>query len=190
MCFPIFVIRGAVRAVFPDGDGMRKTLTRALYLVFVDLVFYGLVVHPVSAFQVSSSTTGYVRVASQAAVSSMVAAQRAATLSSVASLVSTSTAGSIGVRLVAGSLGWPALGIVAGITLAMLYYDATKTAQLKAAATPSVPWSIPGFTNTLTGPSSMSRCSAQEASAQRPSSAHNHIEAMMDHSPQTWRSDR
>ena len=94
-----------------------------------------LVVFPVYAFQVSSSTTGYVRVASQAAVSSMVAAQRAATLSSVASLVSTSTAGSIGVRLVAGSLGWPALGIVAGITLAMLYYDATQTAQLKAAAT-------------------------------------------------------
>ena len=126
---------------------MRNTLTRTFYLLFVDLVVYCLVVHPVYAFQISSSTTGYVRVASQAAVSSMVAAQRAATLSSVASLVSTSSAGSI---------GWPALGLVAGITLAMLYYDATKTAQLKAAATPPAPWSIPGFTNTFTGPTSMS----------------------------------
>lgn len=135
---------------------MRNTLTHALYLLFVDLVFYCLVVHPVSAFQLSSSTTGYVRVASQTAVTSMVAAQRAATLSSVASLVSTSTAGSIGVRLVAGAVGWPALGIVAGITLAMLYYDATKTAQIKAAATPPAPWSIPGFTNTFTGATTMS----------------------------------
>ncbi len=135
---------------------MRKTLTRALYLLFVDLVLYSFVVHPVYAFQLSSSTTGYVRVASQAAVSSMVAAQRAATLSSVASLVSTSTAGSIGVRLVAGAVGWPALGIVAGMTLAMLYYDATKTSQLKAAATPPAPWSIPGFTNTFTGAITMS----------------------------------
>jgi len=115
-----------------------------------------LIAFPVYAFQVSSSTTGYVRVASHAAVTSMVAAQRAATLSSVAALVSTSTAGSIGVRLVAGAVGWPALGIVAGMTLAMLYYDATKRAQLKAAATPPAPWSIPGFTNSFTGPTSMS----------------------------------
>jgi hypothetical protein len=38
----------------------------------------------------------------------------------------------------------------------MLYYDATKTAQLKAAAAGPAPWSIPGFTNTFTGPTSMS----------------------------------
>ncbi len=130
---------------------MRKKLSLMLYLLLVEAVACALVVVPVYAFQVSSSSTGYVRVASQAAVSSMVAAQRAATLSSVASLVSTSTAGSIGVRLVAGSLGWPALGIVAGITLAMLYYDATQTAQLKAAAVSPAPWSIPGFINTFTG---------------------------------------
>ena len=135
---------------------MRKTLTHALYLLFVDLVFYCLVVHPVYAFQISSSTTGYVRVASQAAVSAMVTAQRVATLSSVASLVSTSTAGSIGVRLVAGAVGWPALGIVAGVTLAMLYYDATKTAQIKAEAAGPAPWSIPGFTNTFTGDTTLS----------------------------------
>ena len=135
---------------------MRKKLILCFYLLVVEVVAWYLVVFPAYAFQVSSSTTGYVRVASQAAVSTMVAAQRAATLSAVGSLVSTSTAGSIGVRLVASAVGWPALGIVAGITLAMLYYNATQTAQIKAAATPPAPWSIPGFTNTFTGPTSLS----------------------------------
>lgn len=135
---------------------MRKKLSLMLYMLLVEAVACYLVVFPVYAFQVSSSTTGYVRVASQAAVSSMVAAQRVATLSSVASLVSSSTAGTIGVRLVAGAVGWPALGIVAGVTLAMLYYDATKTAQIKAAAAGPAPWTIPGWTNTFTGANTMS----------------------------------
>ncbi len=85
---------------------MRKTVTRVrtvCYLLLTEMIAVYLIAFPVHAFQVSSSTTGYVRVASQAAVASMVAAQRAATLSSVAALVSTSTAGSIGVRLVAGA---------------------------------------------------------------------------------------
>ena len=105
---------------------MRAKLSLCLYMLLVEVVAYALVVFPVYAFQVSSSTTGYVRVASQAAMSTMVAAQRAATLASVAPLISGASAGSVAVRLVAGSLGWPALGIVAGMTLAMLYYNSTQ----------------------------------------------------------------
>jgi hypothetical protein len=123
---------------------MRKTLTRALYLGFVELLSYLLVVIPAYSFQVSSSTTGYVRIASQAAMASMVSAQRAATLASVAPLISGASAGSIAVRLVAGSVGWPALGIVAGLTLAMLYYDSTKVAAIKSAAAIPGVWTIPG----------------------------------------------
>jgi len=137
---------------------MRKTLTLALYLGFVELLSYLLVVVPAYSFQVSSSTTGYVRVASQAAMASMVAAQRAATLASVAPLISGASAGSVAVRLVAGSVGWPALGIVAGLTLAMLYYDATKVAAMKSAAAGPTPYSIPGFT--LPQGATVTKCTA------------------------------
>ena len=46
---------------------MRKTLSLVLYMLLVEVVAVYLIVFPVSAFQVSSSTTGYVRVASQSA---------------------------------------------------------------------------------------------------------------------------
>lgn len=124
---------------------MRKTLTLALYLVLVDLISLYLVVFPAYAFQVSSSNTGYVRVAPQSAVTAMVGAQRAAMMASASSLLTSSTAGSIGVRLVAGSVGWPVLGIVAGVTLAMLWYDAQKAAAIKAAAAPASLYDIPGY---------------------------------------------
>ena len=134
---------------------MRKKLTRALYLGCVELLSYMLVVFPAYAFQVSSSTTGYVRIASQAATQAMVAAQRSATLAAVAPLISGASAGSVAVRMIAGSVGWPVLGVTVGITLAMLYYDSTKTAAIKTAAAPPAPWTIPGFTNTMTGTSMM-----------------------------------
>jgi hypothetical protein len=130
---------------------MRKTLSLCLYLLLVDVVACYLVVFPVYAFQVSSSTTGYVRVASQAAVSTMLTAQRAATVASLATGISASTAGSVAVRLVASSVGWPVLGIIAGMTLAMYYYDQTKVAAIKAAAAGPGTFSIPGWTNTFSG---------------------------------------
>ena len=125
---------------------MRKKLSLCLYMLLVEVVAYALVVFPVSAFQVSSSTTGYVRVASQAAVSTMLTAQRAATVASLATGISASTAGSVAVRLVASSVGWPVLGIVAGMTLAMYVYDQSKVAAIKAAAAPPGPISVPGYT--------------------------------------------
>jgi hypothetical protein len=126
---------------------MRKKLSLCLYLLLVEAVACYLVVFPVYAFQVSSSTTGYVRVASQAAVSTMLTAQRAAAVASLATGISASTAGSVAVRLVASSVGWPVLGIVAGMTLAMYYYDQTKVAALKAAVTTNV-YTTPGYTQT------------------------------------------
>ena len=134
---------------------MRKKLSLCLYMMLVEVVAMYLVVFPVYAFQVSSSTTGYVRVASQAAVSTMLTAQRAATVASLATGISASTAGSVAVRLVASSVGWPVLGIIAGMTLAMYVYDQSKVAAIKAAAAPPGPWTIPGFTNTMTGTSTM-----------------------------------
>ena len=125
---------------------MRKTLTRALYLLFVDLVCYALVVHPVYAFQVSSSTTGYARVASQAAVSAYQGARAVAQAEAIAAAVVGSASGaSVALRLVAGA-SWPALGVLAGVTLLQIYLDSQKTDALKAAAAPPAEVSTPGFT--------------------------------------------
>jgi hypothetical protein len=66
---------------------MRKTLSLVLYMLLVEVIAVYLVVFPVYAFQVSSSTTGYVRVASQAAVSLMLTAQRAASVASLAAVI-------------------------------------------------------------------------------------------------------
>jgi hypothetical protein len=139
---------------------MRKTLSLCLYMLLVEVIACYLVVVPVYAFQVSSSTTGYVRVASQAAVSTMLTAQRAASVASLATGISASTAGSVAVRLVASSVGWPVLGIVAGMTLAMYVYDQSKVAAIKAAAAPPGPWSVPGYTNGFVGTTEMHAATA------------------------------
>jgi len=130
---------------------MRAKLSLCLYMLLVEAIAVYLVVFPVYAFQVSSSTTGYVRVASQAAVSTMLTVQRAASVASLATGISASTAGSVAVRLVASSVGWPVLGIVAGMTLAMYVYDQSKVAAIKAAAAGPGTFAIPGWTNTFSG---------------------------------------
>lgn len=130
---------------------MRAKLSLVGYMLLVDVIVMYLVVWPASAFQVSSSTTGYVRIASQAATQAMVAAQRSHTLAAVAPLISGASAGSVAVRMIAGSVGWPLLGVTAGLTLAMLYYDATKTAAIKAAAATPGAWSIEGYTGPILG---------------------------------------
>lgn len=130
---------------------MREKLSLVGYMLLVDVIVMYLVAWPSFAFQVSSSTTGYVRIASQAATQAMVAAQRSQTLAAVAPLISGASAGSVAVRMIAGSVGWPLLGVTVGLTLAMLYYDATKTAAIKAAAATPGAWSVEGYTGPIVG---------------------------------------
>ena len=85
---------------------MRQTLMKYLYLVVVDLIAMYLVAYPVYAFQISSSSTGYVRVATASAIGAYQTAQRAAFTSAVASAVAGPTAASMTVRLVTGPVGW------------------------------------------------------------------------------------
>ena len=89
---------------------MRQTLTTCLYLLLVDLITVYLVVSPVSAFQISSSSTGYVRVATSAAIGAYETANRAAFTSAVATVVAGPSAASVAVRLVTGPVGWGLLG--------------------------------------------------------------------------------
>jgi hypothetical protein len=72
---------------------MRKTLSLCLYMLLVEVVAYALVVFPVYAFQVTSSTTGYVRVASQAAVSAYQTAKLPTQAAAIASAVAAAPSG-------------------------------------------------------------------------------------------------
>ena len=113
---------------------MRKKLSLCLYMLLVEAIAVYLVVFPVYAFQVSSSTTGYVRVASQAAVSAYQTAKLPTQAAAIASAVAAAPSGaSVALRVVAGA-SWPALGVLVGLTLLQIYLDSNKTAAIKAAA--------------------------------------------------------
>jgi len=117
----------------------------ALYLVLVDFISLYLVVFPVYAFQVSSSTTGYVRTLNLSGASTMFAANRASTIASIASAASAGGAASLALRLVTGA-GWIGLGVTAGLLLYEAYYTPAELAAVKAAATVPAHHVVPGVT--------------------------------------------
>jgi len=123
---------------------MRKTLSLCLYMMLVEVVAMYLVVVPVYAFQVSQSTTGYVRTLNASGASAMFSASRPAQLSAVASAASAGGA-SLAIRMVAG-LGWVGLGVAAGLILYEMYYTPAELEAVKTAATPPVGLDIPGYT--------------------------------------------
>ena len=127
---------------------MRKTLSLCLYMLSVEVVACYLVVVPVSAFQVSQSTTGYVRTLNASGASAMFAASRPAQLSAVASAASVGGT-SLAIRLVAG-LGWAGLGVAAGMLRYQLYSSPTDFAAVKAGATQPGTVSVPGYIGTGT----------------------------------------
>ena len=118
---------------------MRKTITKGLYLLLTEMIAVYLIVFPVHAFQVSSSSTGYVRVATASAISAYQVAQRAAFTSAVASAISAPTAASVAVRLATGPVGWGLLGVSAALTLAAMYYSSQDVQAVKTAALAAAP---------------------------------------------------
>lgn len=118
---------------------MRKTVAKGFYLLFTELIAVYLVAWPVYAFQISSSSTGYVRVATASAVSAYQVAQRAAFTSAVASAVSAPTMASVAVRIATGPVGWTALGVSAALTLAGMYYSAQDVQAVKTSALAAAP---------------------------------------------------
>ena len=123
---------------------MRKKLSLCLYMMLVEVVACYLVVFPVYAFQVSQSTTGYVRTLNASGASAMFSASRPAQLSAVASAASVGGS-SLAIRMVAG-LGWVGLGVAAGLILYEMYYTPAELEAVKTAATPPVGLDIPGYT--------------------------------------------
>ena len=121
---------------------MRKTvvtLTNGLYLLLTELIAIYLIAFPVHAFQVSSSSTGYVRVATASAISAYQVAQRAAFTGALASAISAPTVASVAVRLATGPVGWGLLGVSAALTLASMYYSSQEVQTVKTAALAAQP---------------------------------------------------
>ena len=131
---------------------MRKTLSLCLYMLLVEVVAMYLVVVPVYAFQVSSSSTGYVRVATAAAVSAYQAVKLPTQAAAIASAVAAAapSGASVALRVVAGA-SWPALGVLVGLTLLQIYLDSNKTAAIKAASATPGAWTVAGVTGSLMG---------------------------------------
>ena len=107
-----------------------------------------LIAFPVHAFQVSSSSTGYVRVATASAISAYQVAQRAAFTGALASAISAPTVASVAVRLATGPVGWGLLGVSAALTLASMYYSSQEVQAVKTAALAAQPAvvNIPNYT--------------------------------------------
>ena len=121
---------------------MRKTVTivtKGLYLLLTEMIAVYLIAFPVHAFQVSSSSTGYVRVATASAISAYQVAQRAAFTTAVASAISAPTVASVAVRIATGPVGWGLLGVSAALTLAAMYYSSQDVQAVKTAALASAP---------------------------------------------------
>ena len=130
---------------------MRKTVTRVrkvFYLLMTEMIVIYLIAFPVHAFQVSSSSTGYVRVATASAISAYQVAQRAAFTGALASAISAPTVASVAVRLATGPDGWGLLGISTALTLASMYYSSQEVQAVKTAALAAQPAvvTIPNYT--------------------------------------------
>ena len=112
---------------------MRSKLAIVLYVAFVECIAYSLAVTPAQAFMASSSTTGYVRTVSSAAVSAFQGAKAVAQAEAIAAAVAGTASGtSVALRIVAGA-SWPALGVLAGLTLLQIYLSGSQTDAIKAA---------------------------------------------------------
>ena len=100
---------------------MRKAIAVSCYLCFVELVATFLIWSPVHAFIVSN--TGYVRVASAAAGAAYYSGNASTITSAIAASATSGSIVSTAVRIVAGPVGWAALGVVAGTALYQWYYS-------------------------------------------------------------------
>jgi hypothetical protein len=112
---------------------MRQTVAKGCYLLLTEVIAVYLVASPVAAFQLSSSSTGYVRVATSAAIGAYQTTQRAALTATIASVVTAPTAASLAVRMATGPVGWTLLGLSASLTLAQMYYSSTQIQSIKDA---------------------------------------------------------
>jgi hypothetical protein len=115
------------------------------YVVLVWLLFISFCLAPTEALALD--TTQYARVVAQAERIAYLAAQRSSFAAKVAAAAVAPSPASMAVRLVAGPVGWAALGVSAGLVIASLYYSASDLQSVKQSASGGASsYSIPGYT--------------------------------------------
>ena len=117
-----------------------KFLSLTTYLGFVWALFVSLCLAPGESL--GQTATQYSRVVAQAERIAYLAAQRSALASQVATAALAPSASSFAIRLVAGPVGWAALGVGAGLVLAQMYYSQPDLAAIKTAASTPGGWQI------------------------------------------------
>lgn len=140
------MVRQTVKLItgcLPGRSQVWATVALTLYSLF--LYVLGVTVATAPAWAITSAT-GWVRVIPQATASTYLQASRAGMLTSVGQAIAASSGQSVAVRIVTSAGGWPALGVLAGMTLFQLYYNAQQTTAIQAAAAPPGGVSINGTT--------------------------------------------
>jgi hypothetical protein len=142
-----------------------KFLSLMTYLGFVWALFVSLCLAPGESL--GQTATQYSRVVAQAERIAYLAAQRSALASQVATAALAPSAASMAVRMVAGPVGWAALGVSAGLVLAQMYYSQADLSAVKTAASTPGGWQVastnagvqtfPGFGHQHTSQSSLSQ---------------------------------
>jgi hypothetical protein len=117
-----------------------KFLSLMTYLGFVWALFVSLCLAPGESF--GQIATQYSRVVAQAERIAYLAAQRSAFANQVAAAALAPSATSMAVRMVAGPVGWAALGVSAGLVLAQMYYSQSDLSAVKTAASTPGGWQI------------------------------------------------
>lgn len=112
----------------------RAALSLSTYLGFLTALTVMFCVTPAQALL---SSSGYARIASHSSMNALSVAQRSLTSSALGSaMASASGPGSVAVRLVTSGVGWPALGVLAGLTLLQIALSQQQVESIKAAAAP------------------------------------------------------
>ncbi|MCI1280135.1 MAG: hypothetical protein LKG23_14250 [Nitrospira sp.] len=117
-----------------------KFLSLMTYLGFVWALFVSLCLVPGESL--GQTATQYSRVVAQAERIAYLAAQRSALASQVATAALAPSTASMAVRMVAGPVGWAALGVSAGLVLAQMYYSQSDLSAVKAAASTPGGWQV------------------------------------------------
>ncbi|MFO0730376.1 MAG: hypothetical protein U0361_05160 [Nitrospiraceae bacterium] len=140
-----------------------KELSLTSYSVLIYLLFASFCLAPVESLALQ--TTQYARVVAQAERIAYLAAQRSSIAAKVAAAAVAPTPVSMALRLVAGPVGWAALGVAAGFIIADLYYSSTDLQGVKQAASPAPATRSPVTHNFVTAggncPSPVGGCTGQ-----------------------------
>ena len=133
-----------LRLYIPGWPVCRAALALSAYLGFIAVLAVMLCVTPAQAL---ISTTGYARIASQSALNALTVAKRSLAVQSIGSAIASSGSGaSVAARIVASGVGWPAIGIAAGLVIAQYFWNQQQVAQIQSnAAIPGTPIAIPGW---------------------------------------------